>query len=238
MTGARTLPISEVFTTLQGEGPAAGRPATFVRLGGCNLACAWCDTPYTWDAKGYDLRAELVPVTATDVVARLDAPLVIVTGGEPLLHQGNPAWDEMLHGIRRQGREVHIETNGTRAPSLTTAGVVNLAVVSPKLGHAHAETRTGQRPIVPEVLRGWAERAEVGRAILKLVVQTDGDCASALRLAESTGWPRSAVWLMPEGRTREELADRWPMVATFAADNGVNATHRLHVLAWGEKRGH
>ena len=54
-----TLPLSEVFgPTFQGEGPHAGRRCAFVRLGGCNLSCEWCDTPYTWDATRYDLALE------------------------------------------------------------------------------------------------------------------------------------------------------------------------------------
>jgi 7-carboxy-7-deazaguanine synthase len=60
------LVVSEVFgPTIQGEGPHAGQRAAFVRLGGCNLTCTWCDTAYTWDARRYDLRAELhrVPIT-------------------------------------------------------------------------------------------------------------------------------------------------------------------------------
>jgi hypothetical protein len=57
-----TLPVSEVFgPTFQGEGALRGAGASFIRLGGCNLTCRDCDTPYTWDAARYDLRAELTP---------------------------------------------------------------------------------------------------------------------------------------------------------------------------------
>ena len=69
---SRLLPVSEVFgPTIQGEGPHAGRRVYFVRLGGCNLSCSWCDSAYTWDGETYDLREELTPSTALDVLARL-----------------------------------------------------------------------------------------------------------------------------------------------------------------------
>jgi 7-carboxy-7-deazaguanine synthase len=71
-----------------------------------------------------------------------------------------------------------------------------------------------------------------------VVVQTENDCVTALNLGRDHGWDRSAIWIMPEGITPEALAERWPMVARFAADNGINASHRLHVLAWGDERGH
>lgn len=235
---AAVLPVSEVFTTLQGEGPAAGRPATFVRLGGCNLSCSWCDSAYTWDAKAYDLRAELEPTTAERILEQINADRVVITGGEPLLHQSNQAFRDLLSGITAAGRQVHLETNGTIPPKEHTARHLSLASVSPKLPHADASRRTGIEAFREEVLYLWAGIAAAERAFLKIVVQTVEDCARALDLADATGWDRSAVWLMPEGTTRAELDARWPMVATFAAGSGVNATHRLHVLAWGDERGH
>jgi organic radical activating enzyme len=236
LTAEPVLPVSEVFTTLQGEGPAAGRPATFVRLGGCNLSCSWCDSAYTWDAKAFDLRAELEPTTAEQILDRVDAPRVVITGGEPLLHQRNPAFRDLLEGICRSDREVHLETNGTIPPTRHTYGHVLRAAVSPKLPHADAGRRTGIEVFREDVLRMWAGIA--GRAYLKIVVRDADDCERAVLLADETGWPRSAVWLMPEGTTRDVLDQRWPVIASWAAAEQVNATHRLHVLAWGDERGH
>lgn len=62
-----SLVVSEVFgPTHQGEGPHAGQLCAFVRLMGCNLSCSWCDTPYTWDASRYDLKAEGHRMTVED----------------------------------------------------------------------------------------------------------------------------------------------------------------------------
>jgi 7-carboxy-7-deazaguanine synthase len=233
-----TLPVSEVFTTLQGEGPAAGRPATFLRLGGCNLSCSWCDSAYTWDGQRFDLRAELTPTTAAELLERDLAPILVITGGEPLLHQNNPEWLPLLAGARQRGSRVHLETNGTVTPRPHTVARTDLAVVSPKLPHARAQ-KGRQHPIAEDVLRGWAHVAAMhGRAALKIVVRDVEDCETAVLLADETGWHRDDVWLMPEGTTVEALQARWGLVAGFAAAHGVNATHRLHVLAWGDERGH
>lgn len=242
LRGAPGLPLSEVFTTLQGEGPAAGRPATFVRFAGCNLACAWCDTPYTWDGARYDLRAEVTRRPVPAVLEAVTAPIAVLTGGEPLLHQHTDAWWDLLRGLRLAGKSIHLETNGTLAPNAATWSAVDLAVVSPKLPHAQADARGRRDPINPDALRAWAGHARAGygrsgNAILKVVVRDAADCAAALALAEAHGWRRSDVWLMPEGTSTEQLQARWRTVADFAAAAGVNATHRLHVLAWSDERG-
>lgn len=237
-----TVPLCEVFgPTLQGEGPAAGRPATFVRFGGCNLSCSWCDTPYTWDATRFDLREQITRRPVPDVleeVERFGAGIVVVTGGEPTMHQKSPGWAALLDGINTAGRAVHLETNGTIVPNETTRELVELAVVSPKLPHADAGQRTGAQVIVPAALAVWAEQAHGNCAVLKVVVQTTEDCERAVDLAATHGFPLRALWLMPEGTTVAALQARWPAVAEFAAQVGCNATHRLHTLAWNDERGH
>ena len=97
----RTIPVSEQFgPTIQGEGPYAGRTVQFLRTGGCNLSCSWCDTPYTWDGENYDLRAELHPKTVAQIVEdAIPDMIMVISGGEPLLHQNNPGWEWLLTGL-------------------------------------------------------------------------------------------------------------------------------------------
>jgi organic radical activating enzyme len=232
------LPLTEVFTTVQGEGPAAGQPATFIRTGGCNLSCSWCDSPFTWDSTRFDMREEIARRDVPSVLEAVDAPIAVITGGEPLLHQRGDAWWQLLKGLRDRGKQIHLETNGTIAPNTATASTVDLAVVSPKLPHAEADARVGTNPINVDALRAWADLARAGRAILKVVVRTEADCRLALDVAGWAGFPDRAVWLMPEGVSAAELAPRYRMAADFAVAHGINVTHRLHVLAWGEERGH
>src|SRR5215212_8206816 len=119
LTLATTSPGEpEIFASLQGEGPSAGRPSVFVRLSNCNLACAWCDTAYTWRFTGpraFERKAEQIVLSEADTAARilaLGGNRLVVTGGEPLLQA--PALAKMLALLPEM--HVEIETNGTIPP--------------------------------------------------------------------------------------------------------------------------
>ncbi len=101
-----TLKVNEIFYSLQGESLYAGLPCVFVRLTGCNLRCAWCDTRYAYEA-GRDMAL-------ADIIGRVNeygCPLVEITGGEPLLQDQTPA---LIHELIDGGYQVMLETNGTR----------------------------------------------------------------------------------------------------------------------------
>lgn len=114
------LPLMEEFYTIQGEGFHAGTAAYFVRIGGCDVGCHWCDVKESWNA-------ELHPPTATDIIvenAKKYADTVVVTGGEPL------TWDMTLltQKLNRNNLKVHIETSGAYAVS----GIWDWFCLSPK----------------------------------------------------------------------------------------------------------
>ncbi len=99
------LALAEIFYSIQGEGTWTGTPAVFVRLAGCNLACDFCDTDYaTKFVAGID---EVVRLVAE---AGGECPMVVLTGGEPLAQRETPA---LIDALRRAGRRVHVESNGT-----------------------------------------------------------------------------------------------------------------------------
>ncbi|MGH9282552.1 MAG: 7-carboxy-7-deazaguanine synthase QueE, partial [Acidimicrobiales bacterium] len=200
MTGT-TLVVSEVFgPTLQGEGPSVGQRAGFVRLGRCNLACQWCDTPYTWDWERHDPAQELRTVDVDDVLAQLDGmdvPLVVVTGGEPLLQQRHlPA---LLTALRERGRRVEIETAGTIAPALPD-GLVDGWNVSPKLANSGMDLARRYRP---DVLRAFQA---TGRAAFKFVARAPADLDEVDALVTECGL--APVWIMPEGTDAPTLLAR------------------------------
>ncbi len=104
------LPVMEHFYTLQGEGYHQGRAAYFIRLGGCDVGCVWCDVKESWDASVHplfdvrDLRSE---------VRKTPAEIVVITGGEPLMYN----LDELTSELQDAGLKTHIETSGAHPMS-------------------------------------------------------------------------------------------------------------------------
>lgn len=217
----------EVFLTIQGEGPSAGRQATFVRLSGCNLTCSWCDTPYTWDWKQFDKRVESVEMSC-DAVARLINDLgsqrVVFTGGEPMLQQR-----ALVEVIRQTSLNfVEVETNGTIKPTAELDELVTQYNCSPKLRNSGVaeDKRT------TEALEWFAQNPKTA---FKFVTSNQNDVAEIKTLATRFGMTN--IWLMPEGETREAQIKAMPAIMDFALENGWNFTARLHVLVWDKKRG-
>lgn len=116
-----TLPVMEAFYTLQGEGYHQGRAAYFIRLGGCDVGCFWCDVKESWDASKHP------QLTVSDIVGKAvkhPGRLAVITGGEPLMHQ----LDELTSALQEAGFETNIETSG----SSPLSGHWNWICLSPK----------------------------------------------------------------------------------------------------------
>jgi 7-cyano-7-deazaguanosine (preQ0) biosynthesis protein QueE len=225
---ADTLVVSEVFgPTWQGEGPSLGRRAGFVRLGRCNLACTWCDTPYTWRWEDHDPAVELTTRTVDDVVAELramDVPLVVVTGGEPLLQQSH-----LPPLLRVIDVDIEIETAGTLAPSDDVVPLVTRFNVSPKLANSGNPLDRRYRP---DVLRAFQA---TGKAAFKFVAVDTSDLDEIAAIVDECGL--TDVWIMPEGTDATTLVERSRALVEPVLARGWNLTTRLHVLLWGDRRG-
>ncbi len=129
-----TLEVKEIFSTLQGEGPLAGEAAIFIRLGGCNLACAFCDTAFE----------DFAAMTLEEIIAQTkslaqEAKLIVITGGEPL----RQPIAKLCEALIAEGFSVQIETNGTIYRPLPKEVQI---VCSPKAGSA------GYHPIREDLL--------------------------------------------------------------------------------------
>lgn len=242
---ATTLDVSEIFgPTIQGEGPFTGRVAVFLRLARCNLSCAYCDTPYTWDWTRFDRNAEIRKLTVADVVAAVYAlipseawgtwqtrPLLVITGGEPMLQQR--ALTELLL-LMGGSCDVQIETNGTIAPRCEFTRYVNQFVVSPHL------------PSSAGVMKGaisvplLAEYLDTGKAVLKFVIANaaDIDDVAGLLLMLGRGLTRDRVWVMPEGTTPDAIAEGLRWLTPVTINHGWHLGTRLHVTIWGNERAH
>ena len=115
------LPVMEHFYTIQGEGRHQGRAAYFIRLGGCDVGCVWCDVKDSWDVGKHPLvRIEDLIKT----VAKTPAKLVVITGGEPLMHD----LTALTTSLKANGFETNIETSGAHPLS----GMWDWICLSPK----------------------------------------------------------------------------------------------------------
>lgn len=231
-----SLPVVETFgPTIQGEGPYAGRNADFIRLAGCNLSCQWCDTPYSWDGRRYDLRAEITETPVTQLIdgIRQRSGIVVITGGEPMLYARRPAFAALLAGIAGANRPIHVETNGSILPPPEIIKQVDVFVVSPKLPNADLPTASGGSSLA----EGWAEAGLRSEVYVKVVCEGEKDVLAAVEVANRAQIERTRLWVMPQAADAATLATRWPVIADAAAKAGVNATSRLHLLAWGNERG-
>ena len=147
-----SLPVMEHFYTLQGEGYHQGRAAYFIRLGGCDVGCVWCDVKDSWDAEKFDKfsSAQLI-----EAIKETPAEIVVITGGEPLLHP----LDELTGSLHAAGYKTHIETSG----SAPLSGEWDWICVSPKKFKAPLP---GIMPLASELKivvfnrsdLGWAEK--------------------------------------------------------------------------------
>ena len=116
----KMLPLMEEFYTIQGEGSHTGTAAYFIRIGGCDVGCHWCDVKESWDA-------DLHPPTNIDLIvsnSKKHAKTVVITGGEPLIWNMNP----LTTALQNQGLKTHIETSG----AYKLSGVWDWICLSPK----------------------------------------------------------------------------------------------------------
>lgn len=238
-----SLPINELFCSLQGEGRLSGVPSVFVRTSGCNLRCWFCDSYNTsWEPKGAWLDIDEI---IDEIRSYSKADHVVLTGGEPLMHDESV---ELLNELADYGYHTTVETNGT----IYRDAAIDLASISPKLA---SSTPTADRD--PKGDGEWAHKHEDLRidmdslsslmdtydSQLKFVVTGGRDMdeitglIQQIRTATDTAIPDSEILLMPEGMTRKELDDTRQEVAELAMENGYRYTPRLHVDIWNDAPG-
>ncbi len=243
------LPINELFESLQGEGTLAGVPSIFIRTSGCNLRCWFCDSYHTsWEPTHAWMSLDEI----VEAVSEFTASHVVLTGGEPLIHEESFTLIERLSAA---GYHITVETNGTIAPPPETP--IDLASISPKLA---SSTPTPERPPAGSddadaaATAGWQERHEAARIDtdalgsfierfpfqLKFVLTGREDLpeieslVERLRAESSAAIADTDILLMPEGQTRDQLEATRREVADLAVETGYRYTPRLHVDLWND----
>lgn len=237
------LPINELFYSIQGEGILAGTPSMFVRTSGCNLRCWFCDSYHTsWEPTHAWLDIDEI---LEEVRSRDQCDHVVVTGGEPMIHDEVEA---LLEELSSNGYHTTVETNGT----IYRDTAVDLASISPKLA---SSTPTPDKD--PKGSGEWESKHEKERidldALANLVesypyqlkfVVTGGDdleeiqtLLADLRSVTSEPIRKERVLLMPEGATQQRLEETREVTAELAMEYGYRYTPRLHVDLWNDAPG-
>lgn len=168
-------PVMEHFYTLQGEGFHTGKAAYFIRLGGCDVGCVWCDVKDSWDAEKHPKMSVQGIVT---IASAHPGRIAVITGGEPAMHDLNPLCD----ALHEADFKVHIETSGAHLLS----GKLDWVTLSPKKFKAPLE----------ENMSAASE--------LKIVLYNKSDFAWAELHAEKVG-PDCRLYLQPEWSKKEKI---------------------------------
>jgi len=232
-----TLPISETFTSIQGEGKHTGVPSWFCRLSGCNLRCTWCDTPYaSWNPEhtGRTIDSLIEEAKASGVHH------AVLTGGEPMIFK---QLVPLSNQLAKLGMHITIETAGT----VTLPGVsCHLMSLSPKL----ANSTPKNDPRDPDGT--WAARHEARRlnfnALNELIVSSPdrqlkfvvADPSDLIEidtvLAHIAGYQPRDIMLMPEGiAVPDQGSIRW--ILDVCLKRWWTYCPRLHIALFGDTRG-
>lgn len=240
-TEVRTLPVIEIFgPTIQGEGAEAGLPCSFIRFGGCDYRCAWCDSMYAVDPA--EVRANAEHLTVDEITSRLstlggEARWVVISGGNPALLRLGPLVSE----LQGSGRKVAIETQGSLwKPWL---GAVDRLTVSPKAPSSGMDTERHRFQF--EKFMETARVANDDGLVLKIVCFDEIDLAWAKEVAGH--WPSVPLFLSagtpvpspPDLLSAVAARFRWlsESVANDPALARARVLPQLHVVAWGDARG-
>ncbi len=169
---AQLYPVMEHFYTIQGEGYHQGKAAYFIRLGGCDVGCVWCDVKDSWDASKHPLfKTDQIVDMAVQGAKKPAEVIAVITGGEPLMHN----LDELTIALKEKGFQTNIETSG----SSTLSGHWDWICLSPKKFKAP----------LPEVIQAAHE--------LKVVIFHKSDFEWAEQFAALVN-PDCKLYLQPE----------------------------------------
>ena len=172
------LPLMEAFYTIQGEGYHSGKSAFFLRIGGCDVGCHWCDVKESWNA---DLHPPTEIYKMIDQILAYPAKTVVITGGEPLMWNMQPLTDS----LHNKGMSVHIETSG----AYPLSGDFDWICLSPK------KNNPPKQAIIPK-----ANELKViihNRNDFKWAEQFVSQCSSDCKLYLQPEWSK-AKEMMPE----------------------------------------
>ncbi|MEM3675460.1 MAG: radical SAM protein [Thermoplasmataceae archaeon] len=206
--------ITEIFKSIQGEGPFTGIPMAFVRTNRCNLRCNWCDSTYTFQG-GTEIKLQ-------DIIKQVESlrvRWVCFTGGEPLIQREAP---EFVRALHERGYRVLIETSGSISirPYLSYENVyIDMDIKTPSSGESESLLEENLT-----IIRG--------QDYVKFVIADESDYEFAREFLMTHSIPCEAL-IQPAWKTDPQ----W--IAERLLSDGLNARFMLqtHKIIWGERRG-
>jgi len=248
----KTLNISEIFgPTLQGEGKLFGQPCIFIRTSGCNLRCEWinkdgsltkCDTAYTsWNVKGnydkYSIERILYEVDQLidDFYDKKDILInnIVISGGEPFLQ---PNIVDLITALKVREYFVTVETNGT----IFRESKTDLVSISPKLSSSESKSCDIAKSIHQKNrvynYSNIKKFYTCNQCQIKFVYSCRDDLKEILQFVQKFSINRENVYLMPQGEISKTILENTKDCFDVCVENGFNMTHRLHILAYEDKR--
>ena len=244
----KNQPLGETYTCLQGEGKYVGIPHILIRVSGCRLRCqfanSFCDTPYaSW-------KPEKGKYTLNDIVKFYEdnshIKYTMITGGGPTIHP--KLLQELCIIGKKYDQYITIETEGSEF--VETVG--DFISLSPKLSNSTPRPGTymeyaGREVTIKDTERHekWRKNYKAMRELieyhsdyqLKPVISNKKDLIEVKYIQNFLGVPNNKVWLMPEGLVEEELNKRRRWLMELCTKEGYNFSDRLHIIAYGDKRG-
>lgn len=220
---SNTLPVSEVFLTLSGEGNTVGVPTTYVRVFGCNLSCSFCDTKYSITKIDDTIQKEPLESIVNDILEK-GCSHVSFTGGEPMLYQEQIL--TIMELLKLTDDEFHFsfETNGLVYPRINYPFKVAYNV-SPKF-HALDDK------YINSIVR-WDESDK--DLIFKFVYEGEKTIDDIENLEKQIGGFHKPIYLMPEGRTLD--IEKYKECCNVCIDKKWNFSPRLQCIVWSDARG-
>ncbi|MEM4310880.1 MAG: 7-carboxy-7-deazaguanine synthase QueE [Nitrososphaerales archaeon] len=227
------IPVSEIFYSIQGEGINIGKPAVFLRTYYCNLNCCWCDSKYTWEnqskaKEGIDYF-NLSPEDLIYEIAKYPCKHLVITGGEPLIHQNSLL--KLIRRLKEMDYYIEVESNGTIKPLKDFLDLIDCFNLSPKLSNSGIE---GRRRLKEEVLKLFTSK---DKTYFKFVICERKDLDEVGEIIKLFSIKREKVILMPEGTNTETLNRRSEWLIEECKKRGFRFSPRLHILIYGNRRG-
>jgi len=226
---SKSIPISEIFYSIQGEGKLSGRPSLFIRVGGCNLTCPGfsnhgCDSFYAVDKK-YKSSWNMMSVNELIIEIEQYYPCdIILTGGEPTLYY------QKLYPLIEKFENITIETNATINIDFEKYPAFKNVTFAMSVKLSNSGEQYNKR-VNKEAIKNIAINAK--NSFFKFVINSD----MSEEIKDITKGINLPIYCMPLGETKDELEKNAPFVFEFCLKHNYFYSDRIHIRLFSKKRG-